>query len=326
MSTGGEVRFRRFSLITLFTVYLLILAGGIVRSTGSGMGCPDWPRCFGRLIPPTDESQLPADYKTKYKVHGYEAEFNATKTWIEYINRLLGAVTGVLVIIMLIFSIPFLKTDNIVFICSLLLVLLTGFEAWLGKLVISSNLSPWMVTIHMSGSLVILAILIFLIPYTRKGEFRKESFNFNPSIIVLIVLLLATFIQIAIGTQVREQIDIISINLNYTMRELWIGQLDFYFDIHRTLSVLLLAVNAYFTFQLKGALKENPMLVRVISLLLTAFGFEVILGISMSYLSIPAFMQPLHLLLAAIIFGIEFFILISLYNIKSLSLKTVMEK
>ena len=326
MKTGGEVRFRRFSLITLFTVYSLILAGGIVRSTGSGMGCPDWPRCFGRLIPPVNESQLPPDYKTKYKVHGYEAVFNVTKTWIEYLNRLLGAVTGILVIILLVYSLPFLKTDKIVFICSLLLVCLTGFEAWLGKLVVSSNLSPWMVTVHMSGSLIILAILIFLISYTRKRDFRKEVYNLNRPIVMLIVLLLAIFLQIAIGTQIREQIDEISASLNYAYREVWIGKLDFYFDIHKTISIILLVVSVYFAFKLKTVVKENPLILKITSLLLSFLSLEILLGVFMSYFSIPAFMQPLHLLLASVIFGIEFFILISLYSIKNMSLKTAIAK
>src|SRR5690349_1572130 len=100
-------RFYTVVLVTLCTIYLVILAGGVVRSTGSGMGCPDWPKCFGTYIPPTQESQLPPDYKEKYKVEGHEAVFNPVKTWIEYVNRLLGALAGVFVFVQCLYAFRF---------------------------------------------------------------------------------------------------------------------------------------------------------------------------------------------------------------------------
>ena len=56
----------RISLITLLAVYVLILVGGIVRSTGSGMGCPDWPKCFGNWVPPISAEELPDNYQEIY--------------------------------------------------------------------------------------------------------------------------------------------------------------------------------------------------------------------------------------------------------------------
>ena len=100
-------RFRRFGILTIASVFFLIFVGGLVRSTGSGMGCPDWPKCFGKWIPPTDVSELPANYKEIFRTNVHEvADFDTYKTWTEYINRLIGVLTGFFVFLTVVFAFP----------------------------------------------------------------------------------------------------------------------------------------------------------------------------------------------------------------------------
>src|SRR3569833_3027758 len=188
--TTSQNRFQKINLITIVALFVLILAGGVVRSTGSGMGCPDWPRCFGCVVPPTKVSQLPKDYKKKYVAErqaknlrlakeldkmGFgdlatrlrqdksilvPEEFNAAKTWTEYVNRLIGVITGFLLVACAIWSFTYWnKSKTIVFLC-ILNVILVGFQGWLGSIVASSNLVSWIVTVHMLLALAFLAISI----------------------------------------------------------------------------------------------------------------------------------------------------------------------
>jgi cytochrome c oxidase assembly protein subunit 15 len=339
MTSEGNhiVLFRKTSRITLIAVYVLILVGGIVRSTGSGMGCPDWPKCFGMWIPPTDESQLAASYKEDFveyrrnknvkfasylDVLGFEekaeqvrndqsilteTEFNVSKTWTEYINRLIGALIGLLIIVNFMASWKFLKEDKPIFIWSLILVIMVIFQGWIGSVVVSTNLLPWMVTIHMLLAMLIVAVLIYLVFKVRnKPELSviipdKRILN---SLMILSGILIT--LQILLGTQVREAIDEVALSLNFQNRNTWVGMVGISFIIHRSLSILLVLsqIGIFYILYRNGLLKTG--LTNYTGIILGIIVMEVLLGVIMSYFGIPPFAQPLHLLFAVIIFGLQF--------------------
>jgi len=309
--------FRRFNLITIGTVYLVILAGGVVRCTGSGMGCPDWPRCFGTWVPPTDVSQLPADYKQKYKVRGHEAEFNVAKTWTEYGNRLVGALTGVFIFCMFLYSIPFFKDDKQVFYFSLLSLFIVGFQGWLGAKVVASYLSPVMITIHMALAMVLIGVLWYV--YFRASKtvwFSGRLFEGLHSYRLWMWLLAsATFIQIIIGTQVREEIDTLADAMGNQGRGEWIGMLGESFLAHRIWSYVIALLTVYLL--IKARLDDQ--LGKGAKNIIYSIGFfitlEIIIGYVLVFLQLPAFAQPLHLLNGSIILGLEFILLMVMLNI-----------
>src|SRR5687768_16526726 len=121
-------KYLNYTWFILIMVFLVIGAGGVVRMTQSGMGCPDWPKCFGRWVPPTSADQLPPDFEKYLKTQDIDHSFNVYHTWIEYINRLLGALLGVFIFIHFIWSFQkFRRTNKQVLWLSLFLLVAVSF-------------------------------------------------------------------------------------------------------------------------------------------------------------------------------------------------------
>lgn len=305
-------RFRRLALNTLITLYFLIVAGGVVRSTGSGMGCPDWPKCFGRWVPPTEASQLPANYKEIYgaKLKG-EVEFNPAKTWTEYVNRLLGAFTGVMIFLTLLASVPFLKSGNKqIFFLSLAAFLLTGFQGWLGAKVVSFELHPVVVTLHMLLAIVIVFILLYVFTwagYVDKVLTLREGSEKVLNGIGILVMALSLF-QILLGTQVREAMDLVIIKLGYGARSQWIEQLGANFYIHRSFSLVVFAINVFWINKVIKSGNKGTVAGKIANACLWILVAEIFTGVLMAYFGVPPYAQPLHLTLAILLIGLQFIV------------------
>ena len=316
MNDAAALRFRRLGMLTICAVYIVILAGGIVRASGAGMGCPDWPTCFGQWIPPTSEAQLPANYHEIYAQRGYEnTEFNPIKTWTEYTNRLVGMTIGFLIFLTAWSSRIYLKTDKPVFYLAVTAFLLVGFQGWLGSTVVSSNLNPLKITIHMVVALVIVALLIYTITRSQRESFTRIDLNILPAKFpkVLNVVLLMTLIQIAMGTQVREAVDFISHDLVSVERQFWRDDFPIIFYVHRSFSSLILFTNAWLVWRLWQNVAKNHPLVRAGFLLFGLIVTAILAGVSLDRLGMPPVAQPIHLLMANLILGTQFFMWMALH-------------
>jgi cytochrome c oxidase assembly protein subunit 15 len=315
MDSKAIQRFIRLAQLTLLFVYLVIIAGSVVRATGSGMGCPDWPKCFGNWVPPTDVSQLPSNYKEIYAgEHHAVAEFNALNTWVEYVNRLCGAILGILIFVQFLMSFRFRKADKLIFNLSLIEFILIGFQGWLGAKVVSSNLAPVKITIHMIFALIILAIAITIIQKAKKLNSEVQEIHQDKSIRNLgLVVILLTIVQIMIGTQVREETDVLLKNFDAVFRDRIIGNLGISFKIHRTFSLIILALNIYLVYKI---LKSNSTEVLKLKakLLITSLACAFAAGVVLAYFGLPPLFQPIHFLLACIAFGLQYVIILRLWR------------
>ena len=338
--------FKGFSKLTLVSIFLIIVAGSLVRMTGSGMGCPDWPKCFGYLIPPTSVDQIEwgkekpffkgqmiiydeqlwlanrnfvsseiynRENWTLYTKHDY-AEFNSFHTWMEYINRLIGAISGLLTLIMFAMSFRYWNTKRKIVFLSGITVLLMGFQAWLGATVVFSVLQPVQITIHMLMALVILVLMVYLISEVPEPSKEKNIIfdkRLNQFLKIAIVL---SLIQITLGTQVRQLIDEIASSLNHMQRNLWVDLVGTTFKIHRSFAISLVLINVML-FIRNYKLKFRYQLVNFVCGVLF---LEVLSGVVLTYFDMLALMQPVHLIAASLLFVLQIALYFKLKKVKSI--------
>ena len=301
---------------TIATIYALILVGGIVRATGAGMGCPDWPTCFGQWIPPTSEAQLPANYQEIYADRGYsETTFNVRKTWTEYLNRLLGAFTGLTILATLIFSAAYRKSEPRVFWYALIGFVLVGVQGWLGSVVVATNLHTGIITLHMLLAQVIVGLLIATLVRSARSGYDAVKIEQLPPyfFVIMVIAMVLGLVQLVMGTQVREAVDLIARSSDFADRHLWIDRLPLIFNIHKYSAIPLVLLNGWLV--LSVLTHSQSVILRRLSLALAICLLGTIaIGMSMDRLHLPMFAQPLHLLLSSLIFGVQLALMLVLLH------------
>ena len=307
-------RFQRIALTAFITVEVLIFVGAAVRATGSGLGCPDWPFCYGRMIPPTSADQIDftklnlEKFKARAARHGRDpstitpellrAEFDPVATWIEYINRLTSLPVGISMTVLLVAS--FWQRRGSVVVGSLASFLLVGINAWLGARVVLSGLKPGTITLHMALAILLLCALVFTAWRGTASPWQIPLRGSRLVVRIASVLFALIVIEGVMGSQVRELTDHLAMTHPGQLRSAWVAELEqsWVYLVHRSFSWLILGFGIWFVRASGAACGRTGWLERGIMALITA---QMVLGVVLSQVGIVRVAQILHIGLSSLL-------------------------
>ena len=295
--------FFRSAFISTILSYLLIFVGGLVRVSGSGLGCPDWPKCFGRWIPPTSIEQIPA--------HIDPTAFNIVLAWIEYGNRMLGVIVGISILLMTIIAVIYFKKNSKILFPSLLSLFLVVANGGLGAIVVSSVLNPFIVSLHMILALFLVSVLSYVTieSYKLINTQKFTGILLSKKIsISLIALWIFIVIEILLGTGIRTNIELIAIDNPLLSKGELLESLNSYKYFHSILGFSLLFLSFYLCYLFKddflGLSKQLVLFIFVMIIL------QIFLGELMIFFEMPQLTRLFHTWGSSWLVGI----IIILYN------------
>lgn len=220
----------------------------------------------------------------------------------EYINRLISVVAGFVFLFLIVGAYRFRKENKAIPILAFAAFFLMLFEAWLGKTVVDTNLTPEIITIHMVVGLLIIALLLKLhfIISSNENLFKYNAL-FNKLLLVSVIF---SLIQIAMGTQVRQFIDEQVKQLGFENKNYSLLNPSFKFYFHRSFTIAIVLVNLGL-FYLNQIKRLGYKLINWIVFLIF---LEALTGILMYYAEFPIGTQAIHLLSGAVLFGLQFYL------------------
>lgn len=311
-------RFQKLASAALVSVLILIFVGAIVRVTGAGLGCPDWPKCWGCIIPPWKVEQVDLSridfekFQRKAERLGRDPEtvtpehilenFNPRHVWTEFVNRLFALPVALFSLGTMVAAFGQPRRRRIVWWTSFGSLILVGVNAVLGAMVVYSGLRPGVLTLHMALAM----LLIGMLAYTAwRGTDRPWSLPIKSSSIPwvrgsVLILLGLIVVEGIMGTQIREMTDELAKAHDGEPRQAWIGELEEtgVYLIHRSFSWAIVAVSLlawWRTGRATGGVVGKPAKV-VLGLVVV----QMVLGLIMAQIQVFAVVQVLHVGLAGI--------------------------
>lgn len=314
--------FQKLALGALVSVLMLMFVGAIVRVSGAGMGCPDWPMCWGRMIPPTaveqvDFDKLPIErFQQKAARMGRDpstiteeslrAEFNPRHVWTEFVNRLFSLPVGFFSLALCVAALWQIRRRPLVAALAFLSLAIVLINAWMGARVVYSGLRPGVLTTHLALAMGLIGLLVYCAwrgtdtPWRiRMAAATKRQARWAVSLLLVVVVA-----EGIIGAQVRELTDGLAKFHDNAPRETWVTELEasWKYLAHRTFAWVVLAVSVWAWLL---SLKSREGGVGAVEN--TAFGIvlaQMVLGVVMSQIHIYEWVQVAHVGLAAVLLAV----------------------
>jgi protoheme IX farnesyltransferase len=270
-------RFRRLAVVTIAATFVLIAVGGLVRATDSGLGCPDWPRCFGRLVPP--------------------AELHA---WIEHSHRLVASVVMVLVAWL---AVAAWRTgqERVVRRAAVAALVMVLAQALIGAFVVWWKLRADSVTLHLATALALVALLIFIDFRARHGAGRPQGQDRRFVRLVAAGAALL-YLQMLVGSTVTGH----HAGLAYPLEVLWpdlgpgVARIQL---AHRTLAVLVGTLVVAVWVVARRTQRAHPSVTRLAGYAAGLVAVQIGLGVANVANRLSALTVVPHLAVGALLWG-----------------------
>jgi heme o synthase len=272
-------RFRRLAVVTIAATFVLIAVGGLVRATDSGLGCPDWPRCFGKLVPP--------------------AELHA---WIEHSHRLIASVVMALVA-WLVVAAWRTGQDRVVRRASVAALVMVLSQAVIGAFVVWWKLEAESVTLHLATALALVALLIYIGFRARWPADRSRRLGQDRRFVRLVAAGAGlTYLQMLVGSTVTGYHAGLAYPLNVLLPDLGpsVARIQL---LHRTLAVLVGALVVATFLVARRTQRAHPTVTRLAGYAAGLVAVQIGLGVANVANRLSALTVVPHLAVGALLWG-----------------------
>ena len=272
-------RFRRLAVVTIAATFVLIAVGGLVRATDSGLGCPDWPRCFGKLVPP--------------------AELHA---WIEHSHRLIASVVMALVA-WLVVAAWRTGQDRVVRRASVAALVMVLSQAVIGAFVVWWKLEAESVTLHLATALALVALLIYIGFRARFPADRSRRQGQDRRFVRLVAAGAGlTYLQMLVGSTVTGYHAGLAYPLNVLLPDLGpsVARIQL---LHRTLAVLVGALVVATFLVARRTQRAHPTVTRLAGYAAGLVAVQIGLGVANVANRLSALTVVPHLAVGALLWG-----------------------